>query len=103
VSALNWLKERAEQVRAEWNSHIKPEIRALIERGNITIPEWENLRMNSWEQEEIVPAMSDELLARVIRHTLKNCNWRRKPATTYDEALQLYAEEAARRLEAIGK
>lgn len=100
MSAFDWLKERAERSRKEWESHIKPEIRALIDRGNVTCLEWENLRMNSWERESIVPAMSNELLARTIRYALKNCNRRRVPASTYDEALQLYAEEAARRLEA---
>lgn len=79
---------------------IRPEIKALAERGNITLAEWDSLRMNSWESELLVPKLDNEALISVTEHFVKNCTFReRRPFTTYSDALcGLIAPELARRL-----
>ena len=81
----------------KYSEHIRPAIADLIERGNIT-PEKIPPRMNSWEWEAIIPALDNEALVQRIRYTIANCERRRYPATTYEEALQVMAEVAAERL-----
>lgn len=69
---------------------IRPEIRELANRGNITFEEYELLRLNSYEQELLYPVMTDSCLFRLIEEViLPNCSvkYRRGPAITYDESL----------------
>lgn len=90
--------------RAEKESHIRPEIRALIERGNSTLAEYNDLRCNSWEWEALVPALSIEALIAATEHTIKNCSRARSPALTYDEAIHsVYTPELIKRLKALAE
>lgn len=54
------------------NEWVRPEIRALAQRGNITLEEYKALRCNSWEWEHIHPALTDETLICAIEHNIKN-------------------------------
>lgn len=93
-----------EQRKQEFDSHVGSDIRALIERGNVTPAELAELRMNSWEREALVPAMTDEALAGQFEYTLNNCSiqWSR-PCSTYDEALvALFAPELLKRFKVLG-
>jgi len=78
---------------------IRPEIRALIQRGNVTPEETASLRCNSWEWQALVPAMNDDAFLAAMQHALDNCfTTRRRPFTTYNEAVEgLYAPELIRR------
>jgi len=79
---------------------VRDEIKELIRRGNIAIAEFEGLRMNSYERDAIIPAMSRELLIQQTVYTIKNCSpfSHGRCAATYDEALQLFAAELAKRM-----
>lgn len=81
------------------SNEIRPEIRALIERGKVTLHEYQELRCNSWEHEALVPAMAIETLLFATTHALHNCSRAKKPASTYEEAIHgVYAPELIRRL-----
>lgn len=69
-------------------SGAKPDVEALIARGNITTEEMRAIRANSYEWERIFPKLSDEALIEHTQYVLKNCTRARSPAVTYDEALQ---------------
>lgn len=82
------------------NDKIRPEIKALAERGNVTLAEWDSLRMNSWERELLIPKLDNEALARLTEQMVSNCviDYRR-PHITYDSAiLGLAVPELVRRL-----
>jgi hypothetical protein len=51
---------------------MKPEIRALIERGNITLDEIKALRCNSEEWRAIYPKLDDEALEWMAQHFAAN-------------------------------
>jgi len=62
--------------------------------------QWEALRLNSYDRDAIIPHLSTSVLLGCLEMTLKNCSRFDPPASTYDEALQLYAGEMLRRLKA---
>lgn len=78
---------------------IRPAIKNLIERGNITPSELEEIRCNSWEWEAIVPALNDEAFVVQMQRALENCfTSRERPFITYNQAVEgLYAPELLRR------
>lgn len=80
---------------------IRPEIRALAERGNVTLEEWKDLRANSYEFELLQPELTDEALLYAARHAIGNCGYDRgRPWRSYNEAVMgFYAPELACRLE----
>ena len=79
---------------------IRPEIRALVERGSVTKEEVAALRCNSWEWEALVPAYDDTAFVERVEHTLANCSQVRKHMT-YDEAMVvLYGPELLKRFKA---
>lgn len=69
------------------DKHVRPEIQALVKRGKITLDEWMGMRANSWEFEHMYSALTDEALAHVVEHNLKNCFRRSVPSATYEDAL----------------
>ncbi len=81
---------------------IRPEIKNLIKRGNITVAEHEEIRCNSWEREALVPALNDEAFVKQMRRALDNCfTTRDRPFTTYNQAVEgLYAPELLERFAA---
>lgn len=82
-------------------SMIRPEIQALIDRGNVTSVELSELRCNSWEWEALIPAMTDEALVGRAEYAFSNSARVRSPASTYDEAIvSVYAPELVKRLKA---
>lgn len=82
---------------------VRPEIRALVRRGNVTPAEVSALRSNSWEWEAIVPALNDEAFVERMEYALKNCLTKlERPFTTYNQAVEgLYAPELIRRFKNI--
>lgn len=61
--------------------------------AKISMELWKITRLNSWDRDAIIPHMSDEVLASCVDQTLCNCRRFDSPASTYDDALQLYAKE----------
>jgi hypothetical protein len=104
-SVTGFLAKHAEERRQEHDSHIRPEIAALIARGNITLTELNELRCNSWEWQAMVPAMNDEAFVDRMEYALKNCfTSARRPFSTYNEAVEgLWAPELIRRYKMISK
>lgn len=88
---MTFLTKFAEEYRAKWQAHIRPEIAALAARPQrVTWAEYEPLRMNSYEQEEIMPNLDDDALTRYAECIVKNCQPdRNRPASCYDDALAL--------------
>ena len=81
------------------SDHIRPEIQALIDRGNVTLEELHDLRCNSWEWDALVPAMTDEALIARAQYALDNSRRPRIPSVTYDESvIGVFAPELMRRL-----
>jgi hypothetical protein len=81
------------------NANIRPHVRALIDRGKITLDEYKELRCNSWEFEAMVPALSLDALLWASENCIRNCSRVSRPATTYDEAMHaVYGPELIRRL-----
>ncbi len=79
--------------------HISSKIRALVDRGNVTLEEYREIRCNSWEHEALVPVLSDEAFTEALEHALKNCfTARERPFVTYNQAVEgLYAPELLKR------
>lgn len=71
--------------QARLDEHVSTEIQRLRKRGNVTLAEW--MESNSWEREHLYPALTDEALAHVVEHNLKNCFRRSVPSSTYEDAL----------------
>ena len=78
---------------------IRDEIAKLIERGNITLDEYEKLRCSSEEWNALVPALAFDALEHATKHVLANCTIVKEFPGTYDEAVcMIYAPELLRRL-----
>jgi hypothetical protein len=58
-------------------------------------------RYNSYDRDTLLPHYSDELLIEHTEYTLNNCSLIHRPASTYEEALQLYAQELVVRLKKL--
>ena len=94
-----WL---AQKVQADLDEHVRPEIQALVKRGNVTPAETAELHCNSWEWEHLTPAMNDEAFVARVEHALANCGHLKRPFTTYNEAVEgLYAPELLRRFKRL--
>ena len=93
---LEWLRRRAQ---AERDEHVRPEIRSLVARGNVTPAELAELRCNSWEWEALVPALNDEAFVERMQHSIDNCFTQHgRPFATYNDAVQgLWAPELLKR------
>lgn len=64
---------------------VRPEIKALVAKGNISLNVFQQLRMNSYEMWTVYPALSDRALAHVISEHLKHVAPFGKLPSTYDE------------------
>jgi len=83
-------------------SNVRPEIQALIARGNVTSVELAELRCNSWEWESLVPAMTDEAFIEHVEHALKNCSRPKDPSTSYESTVfAVHAPELVRRFKKL--
>jgi hypothetical protein len=79
--------------------NIRPEIAALVKRGNVTLAEHNELRCNSWEGEALVPVLTIEALINTTEYAIRNCSCASSPALTYDEAVHsVYTPELIKRL-----
>jgi len=87
------------------SEHVRDEIKKLVERGNVTASELEELRCNSWEWEALVPALNDEAFVKQMQHAIDNCFvFRKRPFSTYNDAVEgLYAPELLRRFQAAAR
>jgi hypothetical protein len=78
---------------------VRPEIRALIERGKITVDEIKELYCNSYEWDAMVPALSIDALIQRTEQAIHQLRHPRVPALTYDESVcHVFAPELIRRL-----
>ena len=68
---------------------IRDSILKLADRGNITLQEWKELRMNSWEREFLIPHLTSTALVHSCKDMLKHCTATpfHTPASTYDESV----------------
>lgn len=81
---------------------VRPHIKELIERGNVTTAEVEQLTCNSWEWRAIVPALTDEAFVKHVEYALKNCNRVPNPSTTYEQSvIGVHAPELVKRLKRL--
>lgn len=80
--------------------YVRPEYRRMMaNQETIHLLMYTKMTMNSYEREFLIPLFDNELLQHCIDNSIKNCRQARGyVATTYEEILQLYAKEAARRL-----
>lgn len=78
---------------------ISEEIEALVKRGNITLAEYKELRVNSWEHEHVISALDDEAYCWCVEHAFLNAaRPGKRPYSTYEEALvHLHVPELLRR------
>ena len=78
---------------------IRPHIKELIARGNLTASEIRKLNVNSWEWEALVPAMDDDCFFQNYEYCKSNTQTdRARPNLTYNDAMcNLWADEVIRR------
>jgi hypothetical protein len=69
-------------------------------RHNRKIPleQWMDLSLNSYDRDSLIQYQSNEVLVYNVELCLKNTQRFDPPASTYDEAIQLYAREMSKRL-----
>ena len=89
---MSFLEDFANRKEIEFNAHVRPEIRKMVEAGRkLTTDEYEKLRLNSYEAVLIYPLLDDVAFVRLIRHCLSNSgvnqSGRWTVETTYDEVL----------------
>lgn len=105
--AFKPLRQLVEQWRREWLTHVRIEIQLLTRRGSpVTLEEWTELRLNSWEQEELYPCLDDKAFLHVVRHTMNNCAAPKhsRPYAVYDDALRgLFVPQLLDRFEKLLK
>lgn len=89
MAFLNWRKREKVPVN--------PEFQILIDRGNVTLAEYQGLRGNSRDWEAIVPALDNEALVHVVKYCADNMA--RALPSTYDDAMvRVYLPEIMKRL-----
>lgn len=82
----------------EEDDRVRPAIKELVKRGQVTPEEIAELRCNSWEWEALVPAMNREAYEKHVQHALDNCDRPRRPCSTYDQAVvAVHAPELLKR------
>jgi hypothetical protein len=87
-----------EWLQSKLDEHVRPEVQALVRRGNITLSEWKEFRGNSWEFEHMYCALDDEAFVYAVEHNLANCAPRERPCASYDETCtSILAPELLRR------
>lgn len=63
-------------------------VQALIQRGNVTWAEYENLRLNGFERDALYPVLTTEALCKATEQSRSFClPQRHYPTLTYDETL----------------
>lgn len=85
---------------------VRPHVEALATRPEpVTLAEWRELRLNSWERQYLYPRLTVEALADVVRYSINNCSrLYGSVASTYDEiVIHTFAPELLRRLEEAHK
>lgn len=86
---MGFLEKWAEEHRAKWLANIRPEIQDRVAKGTpISWEEWQGMRTNSFEQEELIPLLDNDALCSFAEYCLKNCRPRdRRPSIVYDDAV----------------
>ena len=89
MKALEYYSE--ENRRGRFMKHVRPEVYDLAQRGNVTLKEYEALRLNSYEARLLRQFMATGDLAKlVVKYILPNCAVkeydRYEFGSTYDEA-----------------
>jgi hypothetical protein len=65
----------AKQNEIDWNSHISLVVQLRLDDPRpITWDEYENMRLNSYEQQEIIPRFDNDAFIKYAQITLKNCS-----------------------------
>lgn len=84
---------------------IRPEVLALVRRGNVTLEEWKEFRGNSFEFHLMYPVLNDEAFTYAFGYNLKNtsrADTRDGVFSTYDDALKgFFAPEILKRWNAL--
>lgn len=80
--------------------YVRPEYRRMMaNQETIHLLMYTKMTMNSYEREFLIPLFDNEVLQHCIDNAIKNCKRSYgRVSATYEEILQLYAKEAARRL-----
>jgi hypothetical protein len=76
---------------------IRPEIAALVARGNITREEVKDLRCNADEWNAIRLASDDDAFVDAFEYALKNCGNHARPITYEDSVVEIFAPDLLRR------
>lgn len=76
---------------------IRPEVQALVDRGNITRAEVADLRCNSDEWHAIYPRLDDGAFVAQFGYALKHCSNHRKVITYEDAVVEIFGPELLRR------
>ena len=73
--------------------------KSLVERGNVTYEEYEQLRVNSYEQEALYQVLTDDALVKVVEtHILPNCPYIIRPRDYNESVIGVFAPLLVRRL-----
>lgn len=89
---MEWLERTKKWKREEFYSHIRSEIINLSKRKEkITIDEWNNLRINSYERRILYNNLTNEVLIETAEYYMSQC-YQKLPSLSipihYNEALE---------------
>jgi hypothetical protein len=79
----------------------KPEVKALIARGSITLAEMNGIRANSYEWEAMLPHFDAEAFVWRCEHSLRNCSFIARPSCYDESIIARYMPELLRRYKAL--
>lgn len=71
---MQFLDQWAAEQRAKWDSHVNDWVKDRVASGReITADEWKGMRINSYEQQELLPLLATPLLVEHTRYCINNC------------------------------
>ena len=79
----------------------KPEVKALLERGDVTLDDIKNLRCNSLEWHALQLKMTDKAFLDRMHHAMANSHIDLRLTTYNDAVIGHFAPELMRRFEAL--
>lgn len=94
MTVQQFFDDRTEQRKSKFLSHVKPHVLAIYEaKQQISLDEWKVMRLNSYEQQLLIPLLTNDAFAKMIENYIHNSGFRTSdqfhiPFTTYDDNLK---------------
>lgn len=87
----DFLKQKHDEIREQFMSHVSDEVKAIVERGTLTFDQYMLMRTNSYERKILVPLFDSMDFSKYLEHFLSISDLRESSefelSSTYKEAV----------------